>query len=203
MDVFESNLRMRNRVIVAGSGPNGLHQGAIFPGDADIIAVNKAMALPGIQPNYWVCMDVHQAEKPWWKSFYWACKNYALYTTFIFDQRYVQMGYYADYTFTVPGTLNHNDCAVKPGELRIGATVAGIAVQLAWHLGAKEILLYGVDMSGSKYFDGTEAEHHKDGEWKCLNRFKGMIDFIESNSDTRIYTLTDTAIEVRKYERMG
>ena len=65
--------------------------------------------------------------------------------------------------------------------------------------GATKIILVGVDMSGSLYFDGTEGDCQKEirrnGIWTQAERFDQIIKWIKSNTDIEIFTLSKTALK--------
>lgn len=84
-----------------------------------------------------------------------------------------------------------SDCEINPnlnldrilrtGRVIAGATIAGVALQTAWLMGASEIWIYGCSMdneSGDNYF----GNHHFSGKTNSIQRenFNTLIDLIQA-----------------------
>ena len=84
------------------------------------------------------------------------------------------------------------------GELRNGGTVAGFGVQLAWYFGAREIYLYGVEMSGNKYTNEPDNPNHDaDAPWLERIAMQAFIDRVREDG-VRVIALTPTVLDCEK-----
>ncbi|MBU0959722.1 MAG: hypothetical protein KKB31_07285 [Nanoarchaeota archaeon] len=194
-DVFGSGLFLLHEksVCVIGSGPNGVGHASRIPARAYRIAVNKAVMIPGIRADAWMAMDITLPDNDWWEPCYERFGTGEDRPVTIFGDL-LAGSWPADFVFKSGRAMNHDNFIPEPNELRVGATVSAQAVMLAYHLGVKKIYLFGVDMSGAAYWDGTPAKAHLDGEWRCINRFNGMMGWMRKQGVT-IESLTTTELD--------
>ena len=85
-----------------------------------------------------------------------------------------------------------------PDRLRAGGSVGAQGVQLAYHLGAKNIIICGIDMAGSGYFNGEEniaPRIEPDGTSKHLRIFQGLCVWLKG-AGIRVRSLSPTALDV-------
>lgn len=88
----------------------------------------------------------------------------------------------------------------REGVLRGGASICGKALQLAYWLGAKRIVLIGVDMMKRAYHDDPEgkgclAQMAADDTWYQLPRFNLHVQAIKARG-VEVVSLSETAIDV-------
>lgn len=192
LDDFDS----LEKIQIVAPGINGVaHYGRLDP-DCLTIVVNKSIEL-SIRRDIWLVADYTQSTTADW--FFYGIQNHA-------DIACLQQGYLADahpdarWTFD-PGPI------LEPGIdwprplpmiLRYGATVSGMAIQLAYWLGAREIILCGMDFSGDSYFDGKSRNVAPQYlKWKIKAPMNKLIQWIIAN-DVRIASLSETALDVPK-----
>jgi len=106
------------------------------------------------------------------------------------------------YSFTPPADQLSPD-VVRPvdGCIRIGGTVSGCAVQIAYNFGAREILLCGVDMSDDEYGDGTYNVQPTHGRvWPASSSLNLLIHWLVQKKGLSIRTLSETQLDVPFFE---
>jgi len=92
------------------------------------------------------------------------------------------------------------------GLIRYGASVSALAIQLAYNLGAKEILLCGVDMSGNSYWDKTENEDpevldiHGD-TWSSVKRLNPLLHYLRTELNIKVSTLSESKLDIPYYTK--
>ncbi len=86
------------------------------------------------------------------------------------------------------------DQRLLPGVILNGATIAGMALQIAFYLGAKTIELCGVDMDGDCYYDGTEATGHPNWD-DFRTRMNNFIKVVQ-HQGVEIYSRTETTLDI-------
>ena len=103
------------------------------------------------------------------------------------------------YYFTHGYSLRERPAFVPlEGMLRAGGSISAQAIQLAYWLGAKRIILVGVDMAGKTYFDDTENSNPNlkaDGTSKHLRMTQGLCDWLLAEG-IEIISLSETALKV-------
>ena len=156
-----------NKAILLQSGDAVVHS----PDIVERMRVAKAANpdKPSIPLSIWLCADTTLSEQEWFQ--YEApvtitCEfplDNNLNPTPVFStsphSEKALTTLYPDvpYFFTHGRTLRESPAfGPEEGILRSGGSISAQAIQLAYWLGAKHIVLVGVDMEGSKYFDGTE-----------------------------------------------
>lgn len=199
-DIFGSSFRLPSKVCIVAPGPNGKNHYSEIPSAFCQIAVSKAVLIPGLKPAVWV---MNHAEQDWFAEADRAFKGVR-----IFGNGAVQS--YAGpaanargcYGFTPPAEQLSPDI-VRPvdGCIRIGGTVSGCALQVAYNFGAREILLCGVDMSGDGYCDGTFNVQPTHGQiWPASRSLNLLIHWMRQEKGLSIWTLSDTQLEVPFYD---
>jgi len=184
----------RERVQIVAPGQNGkLHYDKLDP-DCPTIVVNKAIELP-IKKDVWVVADYKQSTIADW--FYYGIEKHI-------DIACLQAGWIAGgypdarWTFEAGPLMNESDEWPEPinGYLRYGTTVSGQAIQMAYWMGAKEIILCGVDFSGNLYFD-EKSRNVKPQYllWKVRDPMNKLISWIGDNG-VSVTTLSETALNV-------
>jgi hypothetical protein len=212
VNIYDALWVMPRRVYINAPGPWGVEHYKDIPEDAYVVAVNKGVEIPwtcSLEARFsnavWVVSDWHATKKHYFKP-----------SDARFDGIRVFSVRAASKTpsFTQPAPGKHfffdmaaveRDIPFRPAKrkFRPGGTVAGCALWLCYLCGAKEIILNGVDMSGNRYYDGsenpTERWLHKHGDiWTSRNAMDGKIEWMQQRG-VRVFTLSKT--QLRKPER--
>ena len=197
-------------VYVLATGPNGNDHYKRIPDDAWVIGVNKAIEIyfrNRTPTSIWLCADGTLPEQEWFtKTVNGIIQNVAALSdnhiaTPCFDSGALLKTYPdAPYYFTHGHTLRESP-KFQPieGVLRAGGSISGQAMQLAYWLGAKRIVLVGVDMTGSKYFDDTENINPRlspDGKSLHLHLLNGLCGWLKAQG-IEIVSLSETALDVK------
>lgn len=190
-------------VYIVGSGPNGRDYWHQIPVDAHVIVVNKAVIIEGIPKTWWLCEDDTLPDQKWFVD----CVQKVQKPLRIFRRcGRMQELFPSKYVFT-HDAIWRTACRKYKGKPKFqapltygGATISCRALQIAAMRGAKEIILVGVDMSNSLYFDGTEGDCEKEvrrkGEWKQVKVFNQIIRWVIFNTDVKVRSLSETALNV-------
>lgn len=197
VDIFKANLDIPDDVYIVAPGPNGLDHIARIPADAFVIVVNKAIELP-LFPKLWMCSEPLAGETAWFKGNIDDNKHIACFWSQYLGEAHPDIAYCWEHeepllTVTDPYPILNVLCR--------RATVAGQAVQLAYWLKAKRIILCGFDASGNTYFDNTPAGEGnsftmREGEWWWVTRLMNpMIKWIKA-AGVEVVSLSKTAIDV-------
>lgn len=94
--------------------------------------------------------------------------------------------------------MEEGSVAPIPRLLRGGANISGRAAQLAYQLGAKEIILCGVDLTGLTYYDGkdTGMPGRRGDTWdKEVAIFQELCEWLKGEG-IRVASLSETALDV-------
>lgn len=204
--VLESGLRFPSRVCIVASGPTAATTHRAIPSDVHVIAVNKGVLLPGLRVDTWMMNQLTSDSLP-----YYAAASRA----FPAGRRIFRL---ATAVATRAEHADRNDChwflaRQAPEEeldadhdrpvgtcIRSGGTVTGCALQLAFILGARDILLCGVDMRGDRYFDGTRNDRDpKAGDWRHIRVLDRLIGQLRRDHGVTIRTLGETALDVPRF----
>ena len=199
VNIFDANLPVTDNIYVVAPGPNGMgHYDRIHSADFTIV-VNKAIELL-VKPDLWMCSEPLAGETSWFKDNIEVNKAIAC-----FWGRYLAKGY-PDIAYTweheEPLLTEENPYPI-PRTLRRRATIAGQAVQLAYWLKAKRIILCGFDASGNRYYDGTPAGEGnsftmREGDWDWVTRYMNPMIKWMKDKGTEVVSLSKTAIEVEE-----
>ena len=196
-----------DEVYILAPGPNGKDYYDCIPADAWVIGVNKAIMLRDKAPiSIWLCADGTLPEQGWFDSIAKQVigEKHPLAVssspTACFDKgelftRYPDIPYY----FCHGQTLRRSPrFAPEQGVLCSGGSISGQAAQLAYWLGAKRIVLVGVDMVGKTYFDGTDNINPRllpDGTSKHCRMLTGLCQWLKARG-TETVSLSPTALNV-------
>ncbi len=101
----------------------------------------------------------------------------------------------SEYTIEVPPNLPPDPIEkLLDGIIINGATIAGMALQIAYYLGATTIELCGIPMTGDKYYDGKRVKgHHNLHDFRL--RLNQMIKIMQSKG-VEIYSRNETTLDV-------
>ena len=203
-DVFDSDFKLsNNKLCVLAPGPNGKNHYASIPADFCVIAVAKAILIPGVRADVWMMTHSHQ---DWYSQADRAFDGVRIYS-------------YEAAMAVLPSLAGKKDCyyfmpvrdlldpiVVKPieGLIRYGGTIVGNAIQLAYNFGATEILVCGADMSGDGYWDGSVNLERQHGEvWDAVPRLNRLVKWLRDEKGIRISTLSPTNIDIEQYRPEG
>jgi len=216
-DTTPKDLPPLDTIYVVGTGPNGLEQVSRIPHIATVIGVNKAILYnegttgDSIPMWMWLCGDTTLPEQEWFCKQAWqvikcdfslynrlnptACFGKAVDEDISLHTKFPDV----PYTFKLAVHLKKMP-PYQPmrGGLRGGASIGSQAVQLAYLLGAKKIVLCGIDMMGDTYFDGTvnKVKHmFEDGTSRHLPLFNGLCRWV-IGTGVEVVSLSETALDV-------
>ena len=161
-DIFTARFIFPETVNIIAPGPNGKDH---WERCRDYrIAINRAVLIDSFWPHAWVVADKTAVDKDWWPD---AFEYYGLK---IFSEKLIneiQMLYPVypnfNYSFKYERLGKHDTPIPKPefnpmpGRLQGDGTTTGIAIEMAARLGAKRIILCGVDFEGITHWDGYES----------------------------------------------
>lgn len=101
----------------------------------------------------------------------------------------------SEYTIEVPSNLPPDPIEKLYKNIILnGATISGMALQVAYHLGARVIEMCGVPMTGDKYHDGTRVRgHHNLNDFRL--RMNQMIKIMQSKG-VEIYSMNETTLDI-------
>jgi hypothetical protein len=210
-DIFLTNLQMPHDVYIVATGPNGKDYYDKIPPDAYVIAVNKAIMLdPTVPKSLWMCEDSTLPDQEWFQNAYayYSQRDYCVedlsrnpydpVPVFVDKPNYPAAPFIFPHTGFLGSTLNPNH-SLQWGQTWGGCTIACRATQIACLLGARRIILVGVDMFGDQYYDGTTVDEkyadRKDNPWVQKDGFEKLIDWIRENMGIDVVSLSETALE--------
>lgn len=174
------------RIYVVGAGRHGGGKYRKIPRGSFTIAVNRMLLFPRVW-TIWMAFDFNSLQQA-----YWGVAKPAG-TKFVLGTGLARQCADADYFFNSGGGCPRTEPLTLRG-LRGGATISCCALQLAWFLGADHVTLVGVDMKGSKHYDGTRAAVSS-SVWSQRRRFQVYVDIMCSRGLT-IDSLSETALNV-------
>lgn len=198
MNILEAGIEIDGTGYVASPGYNAVDHFARIPPDAFTIAVNRAVEAP-IAISLWMMMDVQVGECDWYhRGLKIATDRLCVSREFSESET---SGVDAPYTFEVAPKLRGPTESIPLGDgvtagcIRGGATTSAGAVQLLYQLGARKIVLCGVDMDGTKYFDGSVMSPVVD-YWPIVRaRFDALNGWLREQG-VEITSLSETALDV-------
>jgi hypothetical protein len=200
IDLYTSSFRLPRRVCILAPGPGGkAHHGRI-PGDAFVIAVNKAVLIPDVKPDLWM---INHSDQDWYPAADVRYQGPRLYNHSAAVGARPPPPAGQDHLYYLPPERKLDAQALHlldDGRIRFGGTIVASALQLAHHFGAREAILCGVDMSGNQYWDGVEnpdasTRHMHGEEWLAVPLLNPLIRFLEGRG-LRITTLSPTRLDV-------
>lgn len=202
-DIFAhlDEFNLTQRMYIVAPGINGReHWEEIDPAYFTII-VNKACQIPLQRRDLWMVADptVYNLKRgvvPWFSEGLKTCVDIAC-----FDSGML-LNYFKDVRYTHEWGPEITRAFIEPVKNRMlgGLTISGRAIQMAYWLGAKEIVLCGVDLCGNQYFDsterGAEAQHHTAWD-RVVPLMQELCDWLKWQG-VRIGTLSETALAIEE-----
>jgi hypothetical protein len=197
INIFESNLALPKKVCIVAPGANGAPYQRLIPNDYYQIAVSKAVLCKTINPRAWVTNFVNQDWYPKADSSFSGIRIFRKSSAnILLGERPIQEPiYYFDPLTEVPDKIHAVHRRPVDGLIRSGGSISGIAIQVAYNLGATDILLCGVDMSGDGYWDGTANPQNSHGEvWSFTPRLQNLINMLSEEKSIRFATMSPTKL---------
>lgn len=197
VNIFDADIVVPDGIYIVAPGANCLGSYHRIPPDAFIIVVNKAIELP-LNPTLWMCSEPYADETDWFQNNIDRNKAIACFWSQYLYEKYPDIAYFWEREKPL---LTENDFIPKGGVLRRGATITGQAVQLAYWLRARRIVLCGFDAYGNKYFDDKpagidDAIDARAGEWDwAVKRMNPMIEWLIEHG-IEVVSLSKTALNV-------
>ena len=210
-DLFTSLPRLTSRVIVAGAGLTLGSALRVIPEQfrgCSIIACNYAICAPWPEPEnvWWLCNDYTAVLTDWWRE----ALGRANPRRIIWSEELAAAAAAPDpprddvYKYTLglhlmPGAHKH---CLLPGELRGGASVVGLAAQLAWQCWRVhgrhqcQIQYAGADMRGNGYWDGSSQPRYRADHWRSHRDSINALNRWLLANGVAISSITETAMEV-------
>lgn len=197
--------RNKRRWYILASGPHGLEPAKQIPSGATIVACNSAIQY-GLKFSYWIGFDHRLPACQWWDKVKPSdeCKR-------IFGVRLVNQlasfpaqlrihspdGYFEYLPELASYGVYRLKGGLKPGVLRGGLTVTGVALQMAVFGGATEVILVGVDFYGLGHFDGLHAGIPTcRREWPYCRAFEQFCALLETKHGCKVYIGSDSALKL-------
>ena len=196
-DIFDTDMNAPDDIYVVAPGPNGLEHIGRIPDDAFVIVVNKAIELP-LSPKLWMCSEPLAGETGWFKDNIDANKDIACFWGEYLLKGCPDIAYY--WESEEPLLMRGNTAPIFRA-LRRRATIAGQAVQLAYWLKAKRIIICGFDARGNTYYDGEPAGEGdsfemRKGDWTWVVALMNpMIEWLKA-AGVEVVSLSETALGV-------
>jgi len=200
------NLNLPKAVYILAPGWNGRDSYKRIPADAFVIAVNKAVTIPGVHKHIWMAEDMGLVQAhPWFVKLAnkLISENNPLLepspTPVFGEGKPTEMFPNVLYSYpSGPSMSMRPKYQINPNYLRGGCSIASKALQLAVIKGVKRVVLVGVDMHGRKYFDGTETASTmiKGDKWWCIDKFNAVIDNVKRRHGVSVVSLSPTALKI-------
>lgn len=197
VDIFKADIPTPEKVYIVAPGYNGRGHYHRIPEDGFIIMVNKAIELY-LKPTLWMCSEPYADETDWFRDNIEANKGAACFWSRYLYQKYPDIAYFWEREKPL---LTADSFLPRGRVLRRGATITGQAIQLAYWLGARSIMLCGFDAYGNRYFDGTPAGidtalDAREGEWDWVtSALNPMLRWMKE-SGIEVVSLSETALDV-------
>ncbi len=213
-EIFESDFALPPSVCILAPGLKGKPHYTDIPDDCCVIALNKAVLIPDVRIDVWL---MNLDDQDWFETanaafddvrVFWR-EEESLACDLTVEKRLLAIDNTDCYYFRVlrPG-LHHLRTGVSIEQLigphiLSGGTVTGAALQLAYHFGAREVLLCGTDMSGDAYWDGSVGEQLGHGEiWSCIGELNTLIRWMTQTHGITVTTLSPTKLDVPYWTAM-
>lgn len=204
-NIMDSGLTLKEKVCIVAPGPNGVNHYHEIPDDFFVIVVNKAILIDDVNPDWWV---IAHTDTPWFGIPDYQYTGIRIYRDGILEtitemakERSKNKVYY----FSVEEEPLLEEVVLPvTGNIRYGASVSSLAIQLAYNFGAREILLCGVDMSGNQYWDKSKNEDPKvlsiHGKvWDSVKRLNPLLHYMRNELHVKISTLSKTQLDIPFY----
>lgn len=200
-DIFESGFKFPSRVDILAPGPQGKAYWDKL--GSWVIAVNKGIDIP-VDPDAWMVADWWAVKTEWFPKMDREYDGLRLFSAGLVSKRSPD-AIPAEYSYKL---LDGRQCTFPLGSAPYGAPISGVlrpdgsvsacAIEVATRLGAKEIVLCGVDMFGNIYYDGapsssTDCTHN--GVWAFAPFTNSLIKWVKEQG-VDIYSLSPTALEI-------
>ena len=191
------------KVYILAPGPNGKDHWKDIPDDAFIICVNKAIELIDegtVKCNkfLWIVPELSAQQTDWFSEYQSASSDVLCIGRALIDPGGLEEDEYFKF-FSYWGSEPNQDVRLISDKLCIYGTVSSMAMQLAYHIGAEEIVLVGVDMYDDTYYDGKKGFYkgmREDTPWHShVNGFNQLIREIKSKG-VQVRSLSPTQLEV-------
>jgi len=207
--------KLPETVYVIASGPNGTEAALQIPDSACTISCNSAVLMPR-RFSWTIFFDHRIVCYGWWKDFDLKGAK-VLASARLLNRlslppavRQIPVAAYFEYLPHITWPHGNDPKAPKmpraqfldPTRLRGGTTVSGVAVQFAHYGGAKNIVLCGVDMTGTGHFDGyINADPFKlcGGVWPWCEPLQILCDLVTERG-SKVWTLSRTALKLPEWK---
>ena len=204
-DILTSDFTFPARIYVVGSGPSALEGVKLIPPGAFIIACNRAIQHP-IKATIFLAHDPALLNQDWFNEAMHNIDNPRRpigiadigagkpVVPVLEKDKLAKVFPRVQVTFNAGGALyrklNRSDGVLCPK-----ATVAGMAIQLAYFLGAKEVVTVGVEMKGG-YFDGApHPQYANDKPWVARKDWDWLVGAMRQEG-MRIDRIEERAVEI-------
>lgn len=207
--IFDSDFALPPKVCILAPGPNGKPHYADIPDDYCVISVNKAVMIPEVETDVWL---MNLADQEWFEEanaafdgvrVFWRESEDSHRFSPAIEARLMAACRPDTYYFLGerPGLDKHTIPFFLLSDLddtiMSGGTVTGAALQMAYHFGAREVLLCGADMSGDSYWDGSLSEKQGHGAvWNSTGVVNFLIHRVLSEKGIPVTTLSPTRLDV-------
>jgi hypothetical protein len=185
-EIFSSGFRFPDKICLIAAGPSAKEGVERIPDGYARLAVNKAVLIPGANPAYWVMNQLTANSLTYFakaEARFEGVRIFRLPTAWArrdhVDPRYRDRCFWFLARQSPAESITSELCPPLAACVRSGATVAGCALQMLAKLGAREILLCGLDMSGGTYWDGSiNIEDRQIGRWRQSVALKRLMEKI-------------------------
>jgi len=201
VDLYKSSFRLPPRVCILAPGLRGQEHYHRIPGDAFVIAVNRAVLIPEVRADLWM---INHSEPDWYASGDKAYRGPRLYNHEAAMNAQPPLAQdpspYLYYTPPQQKLSASGLHLLEDGIIRHGGTIVASALQLCYHFGAREVMLCGVDMSGNQYWDGAQNPDsrfwHMHGDvWLAVELLNPLIQYLRQRG-LEITALSPTRLDV-------
>ncbi len=204
IDIFDSGFRTAGKVCLLAPGPNGRDHYAEIPAGYQVLAISKAVLIPEVRADIWVNPRV---ELDWFEE---ADRSFEGVRIFHLEAARKMEALRPNrrdcYSFEL--AMDPSLCLdpdemrpVVPRLIRGNGSISGAAIQIAYHCGARELLLCGIDMSGDSYFDSTfTLDQHHGQTWWFTPRLNQLIRWLREHGGCEVFTLSPTRLDVPRFK---
>ena len=202
-DLYKSDISFPEVLYIVGPGPQGKVFYKTIPKNAFLIALNKAVMIPDLSVDVWMINHAHQ---DWYDE---ASDNYSgmriLRRQAFYEAKRALSGPDYWYYYLTPEDIDITKLHRVEQGLQYGGTVAASAIQIAYHFGARQVILCGIDMSGNGYWDGTinrevMLQRNQNESWKALEVLNPLVQYLRQQKGMRITSISPTYLEVPRCE---
>lgn len=222
--LIDSGYKMPETVYIAATGPNGAPYLPLIPEGAFTIAVNSMINYPRVF-DWWVAFDHRIVGNDWWPTFTipegtrtligarfanmmimhprnkWG-RSEAFEPDYVFEYMNRKHNNFVAHSFTrnSDGTVSGRHPVMIPGLLRGGLTVTGIAIQLAYYCGAKNIVMIGCDFKGPGHWDGfVNPSHWYKDVWIWKSIMENFCIWLRQERGTTVYIASDSSLKLPRW----